>query len=176
MEEQPANKIIQVRHPLIFAAGCVTFVLYIAYLDYEWLLLKEAISGPELRTSFALSGLMLPMLSLSSVDMKHRWMKIVPLILGLALAGLLAAGVVDMFRPFPEQAMNILVKLSVAITFLFIVYTVIISLVYPQPYEKKKLSRREKIKTAIIIVLAIAGILTLWFGGRQLAYWLLTRG
>ena len=175
MEEQPTNKIIQIRYPLIFAAGLVALLLQIGYLIYDWLLRKEAVAGPELQTESVLMGLVLLLCNHSSANLKRRWMKPVLLFWVLALSGLLAVGVFDMFRPFPEQTQYVLAKLTLAVSLAAMIYTFVIALAYPQPYERKKLSRKEKVKTAIIVIFAIAGYLTFYFGGRQLAYWLLTR-
>ena len=160
----------------MLVAWSVVFTLFLANDFYQWLIRKEVITGPELRTSFVLLGLIMAS-NLSSYErLKHRWVKGTFYFFAMAAAALLAIGFVDMIRPFPESTHLFLdfEILSAAFTIIICIFYMIVFVVYPPPSEKKRLTRKEKIKVAIVIISVIAGT-AFWFGGRELLYWLLTR-
>jgi len=175
IEEQPEGK-RRIQHPWVFAAGILCLVLFAAYGAYDWLIITDAIMGPQLRTYHAFVILGTALVGFTIENYKCRWTKIGMLVFMLAAAVLFAIGLADIFRPFPERTQFILdfEILSAAFTILICIFYMIIALVYPQPSEKRRLSRKEKIKVAIVIISIAAG-LALWFGGRELLYWLLTR-
>ncbi|MCL2495661.1 MAG: hypothetical protein FWE98_08455 [Oscillospiraceae bacterium] len=173
-EEQHTGK-RRINHPWLFAAGCALFVLHTAYFAYDWLLIKKAIEGPEFQTDFALFGLLMPMIYLSYVNIKHRWVRNTLLIFGALLTGVCTLGVVDMFRPFPVLMHDALLGLSMFPSMIFLFAGMFVATIYAPPYKKKKSSRKEKIKAAIVVVLALAGLAAFWFGTTRLLHWLLTR-
>jgi len=174
-EEQPAVK-QKTQHPLMFAAGCTLILLYIAFNTYDWLRRKVPIAGPEFYDETAPLYLGLALINLASTKRKHRWEKIVTLILVPVTLGLILFGVINaLFLFLPDFSLSMLAIVSSMAA--IIIYVIILITDLPNGQrEKVKLTRKQKIRTAITLILALAIFFALWFGPRHLILWLLTRG
>jgi len=166
----------KMRNPWLFVMGCMCLLLALACEIYGWLVGREAIAGPELRTSGILAILGTAFVNLSRANIKRRWLHYTFSIIGTLLAGLLVLSIVNTFKPFPGHAFDELFGFYFLPYFFFAMASLIVTELHAPQIEKKALARKEKVKAAAIVISLIAGATAFWFGSTRLLYWLFTWG
>jgi len=174
IEEQSSGK-LKILHPWAFAAGWVVLALHLAYTNYDWLVYKGVIAGPQFEPSAALVGLTFLFQSLAFIHIKRRWEKIAVLIMGASVVVVLLLGVIAMITPISRITEGILTMFSGVVFLPIAFFTFYLERKYRQHNPTEPISRKQKIKVAVIAILGINGIFALWFGSRCLLFWLLTR-
>ena len=120
------------------AGSLALLVLWAAFVVYNWLVRNDAVAGRVFFTNFALLGLGLSLFILSKTPLarlKRRWEKVSLLILAILAAGLIALGVVNIFRLFYEYTRGDFIGFYIVI--IMVAVAVAVAHNYQLPWPRK---------------------------------------